>query len=150
MTAKSLEPSVLEKARSQLQKRQKKQKDHYDQHTKNLPPLKPDDVVRYQTLTSWEPAVIIQRHSAPRSYDLITTCANVIRRKRRHLKPTLEARPEVTLPVYDEVTVSSNPSPQSPRPRSLSNASTSQQATEKRTRSGRMVKPLLRYSDNLI
>ena len=85
-TAKSLEPSVPEGAKSQLQNRQKKQKDQFDKHTKSLPPLKPDDVVRYQTSTSWEPAVIVQRHSAPRSYDLITTRGNIIHRNRRHLK----------------------------------------------------------------
>ena len=65
-TIKFLEPiaSVPEGAKSQPQNRQKKQKDQYDEHTKSLPPLKPDDVVRYQTSTSWEPAVIVQRHTS--------------------------------------------------------------------------------------
>ena len=101
LTAKSLEPSVPEGVKSQLKNRQKKQKDQYDKCTKNLLPLEPDDIVRYQTSTSWEPAVIIQRHSAPRSYDLITTRGNIIRRNRRHLKRTGETRPEVIVPVID-------------------------------------------------
>ena len=49
LTAKSLEPSVPEGAKSQLKNRQKKQKDqYYNKHTKNLPPLESDDVVRFK------------------------------------------------------------------------------------------------------
>ena len=129
LTAKSLEPSVPGGAKSQLKNRQKKQKDHY-KHTKNLPPLEPDDNVRYQTSTSWEPAIIVQRHSAPHSYDLITTRGNIIQ---WHLKQTRETRPEVIVPVIDDTPLSTN---QSPRQRS--NANTNPQPTERRTSSGRL------------
>ena len=149
MTTKSLQPSVPTLAKRQLQKSQKKQKYYYDGHTKSLPPLEPDDVVRYQTPTHWEPAVIIQKHSAPRSYDLITTSGRTIRRNRRHLKPTQEIRPAVIPPIDDDISESSGSPLQSSRPDStLSNTNTNQQVTERRTRSGRLVKPPLRYGDN--
>ena len=120
-----------------------------NKHTKSLPPLKSDDVVRYQTSTSWEPAVIIQRHSTPRSYNLVTTSGRTIRRNRRHLKLTQDVTPEVTLPIYDDdVPIFTNPSQQSPRPAPTSNANTSQQTAEKCTRSGRLVKPPQRYGNN--
>ena len=149
MTTKSLQPSVPTLAKRQLQKSQKKQKYYYDGHTKSLPPLEPDDVVCYQTSTHWEPAVIIQKHSAPRSYDLITTSGRTIRRNRRHLKPTQEIRPAVIPPIDDDISESSSSPLQSSRPDStLSNTNINQQVTERRTRSGRLVKPPLRYGDN--
>ena len=147
LTVKALQPSVPKEVKTHLQNCQKKQKQYYDRHAKSLPPLTKDDVVRYQTSTSWEPAVITQKHSAPRSYDLVTTNGNVIRRNRRHLKPTQEARPTITLPLDDDDTdiplTSSRPAQPVPAP----SANTSQ-VSEKRTRSGRLVRPPPRYVDN--
>ena len=105
-----------------------------------------DDVVHYKTSTSWEPAVITQKHSAPRSYDIVTNSGNIIIRNRCHLKPTQETRPNVTLPVDGDddidipVTISSSPS--SSRPTQLASTVNANkgQVTEERTRSGRLVK----------
>ena len=144
-TAKSLEPSVPEGAKSQLQNRQKKQKNQYDKHTKSLPTLKSDDVVRHQTSTSWEPATIVQRHSTPRSYDLITARGNIIRRNRRHLKRTREIRPEVVVPVIDDIPESTNLFPQPP---GLMPMLVNSLQKSVRTRSSRLVKPPVRYGDN--
>lgn len=153
LTAEALKPSVPKDAKTLLQDCQKKQKKYYDRHTKTLPPLIQDDVVCYQTSATWEPAVITQRHSAPRSYNLVTASGNTIRRNRRHLRPTQGARPIVTLPVDDDdtdipMTTSSSTSSSGPaQPVPTANANTSQ-VTEKRTRSGRLVRPPPRYSDN--
>ena len=89
--------------------------------------------------------MIVQRHSTSCSYDLITTSGNIIRRNRRHLKRTREIRPEVIVPVIDDTPASTNLFSQPPRQRS--NANASQQPTEKRTCSGRLVKPPVRYGD---
>ena len=151
LTAKALKPSVPTEAKSLLQDCQRKQKHYYDKHSKSLPPLTQDDVVRYQTSTSWEPAVITQKHSAPRSYNLITASGNIIRRNRRHLKPTQEASPNAAPQVEDDnIDFSVPPAspPSSTRPTQPVNTS-STQVTEKRTRSGRLVKPPPRYSDKL-
>jgi len=89
LTAKALKPSVPTEAKSLLQDCQRKQKHYYDKHSKSLT----QDVVHYQTSTSREPAVITQKHSAPRSYNLVTASGNIIRRNRRHLQPTQEVSP---------------------------------------------------------
>ena len=150
LTAKALKPSVPTEAKSLLQDCQRKQKHYYDKHSKSLPPLTQDDVVRYQTSTSWEPAIITQKHSAPHSYNLATASGNIIRRNGRHLNPTQEASPNAASQVDDDNIDFSVP-PASPlsssRPTQPVNAS-STQVTEKRTRSGRLVKPPPRYSDN--
>ena len=155
LTAKALKPSVPIEAKTLLQDCQKKQKHYYDRHSKSLPPLTQDDVVRYQTPTSWEPAVITQKHSAPRSYNLVTASGNIIRRNRRHLKSTQETRPNVAPPIDDDIDdsvaitfpPSSSRPTQATQPPPTTNTNTSQ-VTEKRTRSGRLVKPPPRYGDN--
>ena len=87
LTVKALKSSVPTEAKTLLQNCQKKQKQYYDRHAKSLPPLTKNDVVRYQTSTSWEPGAITQKHSAPCSYDLVTASGKVIRRNRCYLKP---------------------------------------------------------------
>ena len=147
LTAKALKPSVPTEAKSLLQDCQRKQKHYYDKHSKSLT----QDVVHYQTSTSREPAVITQKHSAPRSYNLVTASGNIIRRNRRHLQPTQEASPNAA-PQVDDDNIDFSVPPASPpssssRPTQPVNAS-STQVTEKRTKSGRLVKPRPRYSDN--
>ena len=94
--------------------------------------------------------MITQKHSAPRSYNLITASGNIIRRNRRHLKPTQEASSNAAPQVDDDnIDFSVPPAspPSSTRPTQPVNTS-STQVTEKGTRSGRLVKPPPRYSDN--
>ena len=130
----------------------RRNKKYYDRHAKSLPPLTQNNVVRYQTSTSWKPAVITQKHSTPCSYDLVTASGNVIRRNRCHLKPTQEARPMITLPVDDDDTdiplnTSSSVSSKPAQPALTANPNTNQ-VTEKQTRSGRLVRAPSRYGDN--
>ena len=54
LTDKALKLSVPKEAKTLLQDCQRKQKRYYDKHSKCLPPLTQDDVIRYQTSTSWD------------------------------------------------------------------------------------------------
>ena len=53
-------------------KKQNTQKRYYDKTAKNLPTLQPNDIVWYQGKHSWEPAVVLNSHPAPRSYTITT------------------------------------------------------------------------------
>ena len=102
MTETLLFSQVSETAREQLQKRQQKQVQYYNRGTRPLPPLSQGDAVRYKTGSKWQPAVIVSKHTAPRSYNIQTASGNIIRRNRRHLKRTMEAPPELYHSVYDD------------------------------------------------
>ena len=152
MTGKMLEPEIPENTRVKLDHRQQKQKRSYDKATKSLPELKPGDVIRYQKGRLWMPAVVIGKHSTPRSYNIKTGNGNILRRNRRHLRKTIEV-PPLPAPDLDDFVCEDNHSaatvdgpsvdqpPVAPRPQiSIS--------TETRTRSGRIVRPPLRFRDN--
>ena len=141
MFANDRVPNVASNVKKQLQERQDKQTYYYDQHVKSLPPLSSNDVVRYQNSTTWEPAVIVQKDSTPHSYHLTTTSNKSIRHNRRHLKQTLEPTPIITPSVDDDITVSVSKSSSSPQRDTTI-------VTERRTRSGRIIKPPLRYAKN--
>ena len=68
-----------------LLSRQTQQKYYYDKDAKQLPSLKPKDVVRFKYKAFWKPAVVIDTHSAPRSYIIRTADGTILRRNRRHL-----------------------------------------------------------------
>ena len=102
MTETLLISQVSETAREQLQKRQQKQVQYYNRGTRPLLPLSQGDVVRYKTGSKWQPAVIVSKHTAPRSYNIQTATGNIIRRNRRHLKRTVEAPPELYHSAYDD------------------------------------------------
>ena len=71
-----------------LQDRQQQQKQRYDQHTRELPPLVKEQPVRMLRDGKWEPAQVIGHADAPRSYNVQTPGENgaVYRRNRRHLR----------------------------------------------------------------
>ena len=101
MTASMLQPYINENVKQKLKHRQTTQKRHYDKTTKKLPTLQPNDTVRYQCKQSWEPAVVLNRHPAPRSYTITTAEGTVLRRNRRQLKQTQEDPPNVTTTIDD-------------------------------------------------
>ena len=92
MTGKMLKPDVPEGVRARLHHRQQRQKKIYDKTARTLPNLKPSDVVRYQKGRLWKPAVVVDKLSNPRSYN-ITGIGTILRRNRRHLRITSEAPP---------------------------------------------------------
>ena len=107
--------------------------------------LQPNDVVRYQTGRMWKPAVIINKHSSPRSYNIRTPQGTILRRNRHHLKQTKEAFTpcDDTDDYFDDdlsgdLYLDSQPlneAPQSEEPLQLG---------ERRSRYGRVIRPPLR------
>ena len=91
MDEKHLEPAVTVSTDSvQLQQRLHKQKAHYDQShgTKELPELNSGDIVRVRPMLlgqqEWEEAIVVEKHSEPRSYN-VRTRTGILRRNRRDL-----------------------------------------------------------------
>ena len=88
--------------RKKLKARQIRQKLQYDRNAKRLPPLKANDVVRYLKGSFWAPAIVVKRHSAPRSYIIQTSNGTLLRRSCRHLKKTAEPKPKPANPMEDD------------------------------------------------
>ena len=91
MDEKHLEPAVTVSTDSvKLQQRLHKQKAHYDQShgTKELPELNSGDIVRVRLILvgqqEWEEALVVEKHSEPRSYN-VRTRTGILRRNRRDL-----------------------------------------------------------------
>ena len=146
-----LEPHVSTNVKEKLKHKQTTQKKYYDRTAKNLPPLNPNDTVRYQGKQTWEPAVILDRHSAPRSYNIKTAEGRVLRRNRRHLRKTSERPPNVTTTIDDPFTIEDSASAAN-QTLPIVNVQPPQSKPapvhEKRTRSGRVVRPPTRYPDD--
>lgn len=77
-----INPKAVQEA---LCKKKEKQKQYFDQHTKELSDLKPGDNVRYETKNGLKPAVVTERRKEPRSYMIRTSNGVVLRRNRKHL-----------------------------------------------------------------
>ena len=87
-TARSLlQPQIIDPQQvlQHMQQSKRKQKEYYDQHTKDLPTLKIGEKVMIKDQARWKPATIIQIHSNPRSYVVKTSEGNRYRRNRRHI-----------------------------------------------------------------
>ena len=67
---------------------------------KRLKPLKPGDSIRYLKEGKWEPAIVKEKHEAPRSCNIMTEHGKELRRNRVHLQKTAEPVPEV-IPDFD-------------------------------------------------
>jgi len=105
-TAALLEPCVPVNARQQLLKCQERQKFYYDKHAKPLKGLQEGDSVRYRKGKSWEPAVVVNEHSSPRSYNITTDRGINLRRNRVHLqRTTQEPTPQITNEDYDDLPI---------------------------------------------
>ena len=128
---------------ARLEDRQHVHKSLYDQHAKAMEPLRPGQPVSVLDPTShtWKPATVRTVCDEPRSYAVVTSAGNEVRRNRAHLK---ERQPErqpgekptpaaaATAESSSEVVASSS-TDSSP---SSTDATTSQPMT----RSGRVVK----------
>ena len=95
-SASLLKLRVLAKAQEKLRERNDRQKMYYDWNAKPLPQIKEDDTVRIRKGKTWEPAIVSEKHTAPRSFIVITLVGFAYRRNRRHLLPTNEAPPVIT------------------------------------------------------
>ena len=140
MTAAMLKPQTSKGVITKLDQRQARQKHWYDKAARPLPELKPNDVVRYPGRKSWEPAIVIGKHTTPRSYNIRTAQGTNLRRNRRHLKKTNELSPPIATSssfIDDDAAstvVDSLPQLDDPQPGPL-NCGTS----ERRSRSGRII-----------
>ena len=115
MTATMLKPHISKGPKAILEQRQARQKHWYDRTAKPLSKLRPNDVVRYPGNKSWEPAVVVGKHTSPRSYHIKTAQGTSLRRNRSHLKKTIEPPPppSVTTFIDDDIetTVPNSPPP---------------------------------------
>ena len=68
---------------------------YYDRNAKPLPQIKEDNTVRIKKGKTWEPAIVSEKHTAPRSFIVTTPDGTAYRRNRCHLLPTIEAPPVV-------------------------------------------------------
>ena len=141
MTPSMLQPHVNVHTKEKLKHRQTTQKNYYDKTTKSLPTLKPNDTV-----------VVLNRHPAPRSYNIRTAEGTTLRRNRRHLKKTNEDPPNVTTTIDDSFTTDDTASAVNNRmPHVINVEPPSARAAPldgKRTRSGRVVRPPARYRND--
>ena len=94
-SASLLKPRVVEKAQEKLKERSDRQKMYYDRNAKPLPQIREDDTVRIRKGKTWEPAIVSEKHTAPRSFIVTTPDGTAYRRNRCHLLPTIEAPPVV-------------------------------------------------------
>ena len=73
-----LKPATNDDIQEQLTSRQQKQQQYYNRGTRSLPPLHKGYVIRYKKGGKWEPAVVVNRHGAPRSYNIRTAQGNIL------------------------------------------------------------------------
>lgn len=78
--------------KERLQERQDQQKFYYDRNTRPLPPLYQGQQVRVQDQESrhWEKGTILNKRPEPRSYEVLTSSGQTLRRTRRHIRETGE------------------------------------------------------------
>jgi transposase InsO family protein len=143
-----------------LQERQTTQKLYHDGKAgESLAPLIPGQFVRVQdeTTRKWRPAIVTQKHSTPRSYEVQMPSGSTLRRNRRHIRETHE---KFDLPTDESESIA--PEPESTRPAEgkhvrfntgtsheparassvcANNSPKSDSDTQNRTRGGRLVKP---------
>ena len=86
-------PKLTQQAHRSLSARQERQKKYHDRGTKILPPLQVGDPVRIQQGRIWSPAIIMEKHEAPRSFRVRTEDGQVCRRNRKFLRQSPESEP---------------------------------------------------------
>ena len=68
---------------------------------KLLPSIKEGEAARVRKGKTWEPAIVIAQHTAPRSYIVKTPDGTAYQRNRHHLLPTVEPPPVIVGPAND-------------------------------------------------
>ena len=150
MMSSLLSPQVNSNIQKQLEKRQQKQRQYYNRGARSLLPLSPGDAVRYKTGSKWQPAIVVSKHTTPRSYIIRATNGNILRRNRRHLKRTVEAPPELNYSIDDDEEMTENlqePLASSSGLERSQPSQSSEVATERVSRYGRHIRVPERYKD---
>ena len=105
--------------------------------SKNLPTLQPNEYLGKQ---SWEPAVVLSHHPAPRSYNIKTADGTLLRHNRQHLKRVNETPPAVTTTFDEPFTIEDSvPAVTNEMPQVATPPVRAPPSNERRTRSGRIV-----------
>lgn len=150
MSESLLKPAIHEEARKQLTNRQQKQQEYYNRGTRSLPPLHKGDVIRYKKGGKWEPAIVLSKHEAPRSFYIQTAQGNILRRNRRHLKYTKESAPALEYDIEDTDEVLDTSTHQANTQADATSqepVGTSTQPAARVSRYGRPIIPPARYRD---
>ncbi|KFM62105.1 Retrovirus-related Pol polyprotein from transposon 17.6, partial [Stegodyphus mimosarum] len=101
ITQTELKPTVQDQYREKLSSKQKQAKIYYDKHARERPEFIPGEKVMLRWENKWEPAIVLKKHSTPRSYWIRTKDNRVIRRNKFHLRKTKNEKNLVTLDYYD-------------------------------------------------
>lgn len=106
--------------------------------------IQPGSVVRVETSQGWKPAVVTEQRPEPRSYNIVTSSGQTYRRNRRHLRTSKDT----TLPGVVE-DVEGDDTERSVHEDDVQDQAVVDENTEQGycTRSGRLVKRPIRFSD---
>jgi hypothetical protein len=87
-------PLLKSRASDEGQRILKKQKQYYDKHRKELPPLQPGETVQMKHGEKWIKAKVIHKHQSPRWYVIENEQRQKYRRNRRHLRSSKQSEKE--------------------------------------------------------
>lgn len=85
---KLLQPAIPRNLHNNLTEKQIQVKNYHDLHAKKREQFREGENVLVRTGKVWEPAKIISKHNTPRSYIIINSKGNVVKRNSSHLKKT--------------------------------------------------------------
>lgn len=101
--ASLLSPKVAEDLHRSLLARQQRQKRYHNRGTKALPAFQTGVPVTVQRGRTWHPAIVVEKHEAPRSFKVKTEDGQILRRNRNFLRQSMETEPtqpdQVTSPA---------------------------------------------------
>lgn len=94
-----LKPRVIRHAKRDLKSRQSVQKSKYDGQKRDLPTLRKGDVVRVKSSdhSNWQPAIVTETCSSPRSFVVTSESGQRYRRNRRDILKTRERPPHIII-----------------------------------------------------
>ena len=105
-----LQPKVVD-ARPQLEQRQQRHKAVFDRGSHALTELHQGDVVRVRHNNDWQPAIVRQKDTHPRSYIIERDGCRLRRNHMQLLKTAEDESPTTTSEVADVVEPNEAPSP---------------------------------------
>ena len=130
---KSLQPKPQnsQKVKKALHMKQIKQKQYYDRGTKTLKPLDRGERVRVLHQNKWEPGLVKDKLTSPRSYLVSMPNGSVYQRNRSHILKSCEGK---DMKVKQEIVDTSETKEQ-----------VSDSNKQLKTRYGRQIKPVIKY-----
>ena len=158
-----LDPEIATNVEEGIQLRKKAAKQQHDRGAKQLPPLSSGQIVRVQPINhgeKWKKATILKQ-VGERSYLVKTLNGHIYRRNRKFIRATKEgmkpddssskdAEDELYVPITEEqetpANQTDNPTGQESNP-TLTQTCPENSTSETITRTGQVVKPLLKYRD---